>query len=218
MDRKIEKDIFNALGVKRIGRISEYLKELELSGFIARDYTWDIKKHLDSELSRYRLSDNYLRFYFNYIKKNLSKIARNTFALKSITSLPEWNIIMGLQFENLILNNRSSIHKILHINPEDIICDNPFFQRTTNRMAGCQIDYMIQTKFGTLYICEIKFCKTVIGTNIIQEVQDKIDKLSVPKGFSYRPVLIHVNGVTEEVVDRDYFCKIIDMETLLNIT
>lgn len=215
---KDQKDIFNALGVKRIGRISEYLKELELSGFIARDYTWDIKKHLDSELSRYRLSDNYLRFYFNYIKKNLSKIARNTFALKSITSLPEWNIIMGLQFENLILNNRSSIHKILHINPEDIICDNPFFQRTTNRMAGCQIDYMIQTKFGTLYICEIKFCKTVIGTNIIQEVQDKIDKLSVPKGFSYRPVLIHVNGVTEEVVDRDYFCKIIDMETLLNIT
>lgn len=74
---------------------------------------------------------------------------------------------------------------------------------------------MIQTKFGTLYICEIKFAKTVIGASIIQEVQEKINKLNVPKGFSYRPVLIHVNGVTEEVVDRDYFCNIIDIETLL---
>jgi len=214
---KEQHDIFKVLGVKRLGRISEYLKELELSGFITRDYTWGVSEKRDSELSKYRLSDNYLRFYFNYIEKNLSRIDRNAFAFKSLSSLPEWNTIMGFQFENLILNNRKNIHKILNISPEDIICDNPFFQRTTKRMAGCQIDYMIQTKFGTLYICEIKFSKSTIGVNIIQEVKDKINKLTVPKGFSYRPVLIHVNGVAEEVVDKDYFCKIIDMETLLNV-
>jgi hypothetical protein len=75
---------------------------------------------------------------------------------------------------------------------------------------------MIQTKFGTLYIFEIKFSKTVIGCGIIQEVKEKIAKLKMPRGFSYRPVLIHVNGVTDEILERDYFCKIIDMETLLS--
>jgi hypothetical protein len=34
--------------------------------------------------------------------------------------------------------------------------------------------------------------------------------------MSCRPVLIHVNGVNEEVIDSDYFAHIIDMGGLLN--
>ena len=65
--------------------------------------------------------------------------------------------------------------------------DNPFFQRPTTKQAGCQIDYMIQTKYNTLYICEIKFSKNPLGSELIQEVQQKIDRLERPKGFSCRP-------------------------------
>ena len=50
---------------------------------------------------------------------------------------------------------------------------------------------------------------------IIQEVQAKINALKSPKGFFHRPVLIHVNGVTDEVTDSDYFSAIIDMGELL---
>ena len=95
-----------------------------------------------------------------------------------------------------------------------ICCANPFFQTKTARAPGCQIDYMIQTKFGTLYVCEIKFSKNAIDTAVIHQVQTKIDALKFPKGFSCRPVLIHVNGVTEEVIDRDYFAAIIDIEKM----
>lgn len=118
---------------------------------------------------------------------------------------------MGLQFENLVLNNRKPIHKCLGVKPEEIICENPYFQKITTKTSGCQIDYLIQTKFDTLYVCEIKFSRNEIGISIIQEVQDKIKKLKYFKRHSCRPVLIHVNGVTEEVIDHDFFANIIDL-------
>jgi AAA+ ATPase superfamily predicted ATPase len=209
-----QKDIASALDGGKYGRIAEYLWELELAGFITRDYSCNIKTGSDSGISKYRLSDNYLRFYIKYIEKNLTKINRNAFAFKSLSSLPEWHTIMGFQFENLVLNNRKAIHRFLGIDAGDIICENPFIQRKTTRTEGCQIDYLIQTKFNNLYICEIKFSKSAIGSSVIAEMQQKIDKLKFPKGFSYRPVLIHANGVTEEVIDSDYFSTIIDISAL----
>ena len=207
--------ICKILQIKQHGRIHEYIEELALAGFVTRDYTWNIKTGRDSELSHYRLSDNYLRFYCKYIEKNLTKINRDAFLLKSLVALPEWHIIMGLQFENLVLNNRRELHKLLEISPEEIICENPFFQTKTSRTPGCQIDYMIQTKFNTLYICEIKFSKSEISSSVISEVQAKIDTLKFPKGISYRPVLIHVNGVTQDLIDNDYFTAIVDFSKLL---
>ncbi len=122
---------------------------------------------------------------------------------------------MALQFENLVLKNRGFIKEHLGINPDEVVSDNPFFQRTTARLPGCQIDYLIQTKFRTLYICEIKFKKNEIGTEIISERNKKIDNLRYPKGFSCRPILIHVNGVHEDVVTSAYFSDIIDFSLLL---
>ena len=197
------------------GRVSEYLHELELAGFIARDYSWNLKSGTDARLSRFRLKDNYLRFYLKYVKKNLGKISRDGYALKSLTSLPEWPTIMGLQFENLVLNNRQQLHRLLGLNPEEVVNDNPFYQHKTARQSGCQIDYLIQTKFDTLYVCEIKFSRNEIGSAVIPETRAKIDALHRPRGMSCRPVLIHVNGVNEDVSDSDYFAHIIDMSRLL---
>lgn len=194
---------------------SDYLWELEEAGFIKRDYTWNIKTGDDNKLSHYRLSDNYVRFYLKYIAKNKNKINRGAFDFKSLMSLPEWNAIMGFSFENLVLNNRPLIFDALNLSSEDIINENPFFQKKTSRTKGCQIDYMIQTKFRTLYICEIKFSQNAIGTSVIDEIQEKIATLAAPQGFSYRPVLIHVNGVTQDLIDSDYFAAIIDFGKFL---
>jgi hypothetical protein len=43
----------------------------------------------------------------------------------------------------------------------------------------------------------------------------KLKALKIPRGFSLRPVLIHVNGVTEDVIDADYFAAIVDLSQLL---
>lgn len=52
---------------------------------------------------------------------------------------------------------------------------------------------MIQTKFNTLYICEIKFLKETVGSSIIDEVQKKINALKHPKGYSFHLALIFLS-------------------------
>ena len=82
-------------------------------------------------------------------------------------------------------------------------------------VLGCQIDYMIQTRFQSLFLCEIKFSKKPVGLKIIKEMETKRKRLKNPKFCSIRPVLIHVNGVDESVLDEGYFDKIIDFGQLL---
>ena len=130
--------------------------------------------------------------------------------IKSVSSLPGWSTILGFQFENLVLNNRQFIQKKLKLRPENIVSENPFFQHATKRQPGCQIDYLIQTSFNTLFACEVKFSRQEIKSDIIQEMKRKLDNLIKPRGFSCFPVLIHVNGVHDSVVDSNYFTEIID--------
>ena len=117
---------------------------------------------------------------------------------------------MGLQFENLVLNNRKLIYKELNLAPDHILQDNPFFQRKTTAQQGCQIDYLIQTKFNTLYICEIKFNRGSIGLEIIDEVKQKISRMALPRGYSCIPVLICTGDVSINVLDQEYFAKVIN--------
>lgn len=208
-------ELANAIGVELANKISKYFNELALAGFLSRYYTWDIKDGRVSKLSKYCIKDNYIRFYLKYILPNRHKIETGSFEDKSLSSLPGWSSIMGLQFENLVLNNRKKIWELLEIKADEIIWDNPFFQPKTSKMRGCQIDYMIQLKSKNLYICEIKFLTKEINQGIVAEIQSKIDRLKKPKGYSCRPILIHVNSVSESVVEQDYFAKIIDFGELL---
>ncbi len=210
------KEICKELKIGQTGFISEYLDDLIKSGFVSRDHTWHIRSEESSKLSTFRLSDNYLRFYLKYIEKNRSKIDANEFTLRALSGLPGWEAIMGFQFENLVLNNRQWIKQKLGIKPDEITFNNPFFQRKTTQTRGCQIDYLIQTRFGALYACEIKFLKSEIQPAIIREVQQKLERLSYPKGFSIRPVLIHVNGVHPDVLDSGYFSEIVDFGEILS--
>lgn len=209
------KEICEKIKVTQSGFMSNCLENLIKSGFITRDYTWHLDSNETSRLSYYRLSDNYIRFYLKYIDKNISKIEAGDFSLKSLSMLANWETILGLQFENLVLKNRNFIKDSLHIKPDEIISDNPFFQKKTSRIPGCQIDYLIHTKFSTLYVCEIKFKKNALDMEIIREMKEKLKNFRYPKGFSCRPVLIHVNGVREDVIDSDFFSNIIDFSQLL---
>jgi len=130
--------------------------------------------------------------------------------------MPGWEGVMGLQFENIVSCNRKEIWKSLGLRPQDILFENPYFQSQTTKQAGCQIDYMIQTRFKNLYLCEIKFSHHPILRTIISEVNQKIKALNPPKGFAVLPVLIHINGVTKTVHDENYFANIIDFSDFLH--
>lgn len=204
------KDIYKSLNTQKSGVIGRYLDDLVTSGFVSRDFIWHLKNGSESKKSHYRLKDNYLRFYLKYIEPNKKKISRG-----GLKILPAWQTIMGIQFENLVLNNRQRILKSLEIDPADIIYDNPYVQRKLAKRPGCQVDYLIQNRFGTCYVCEIKFSSHEISMAIIDEVKKKMKSLVLPKRISLRPVLIHVNGVNQEVKDSGFFSSIIDFANLL---
>jgi uncharacterized protein len=63
-------------------------------------------------------------------------------------------------------------------------------------------------------VCEIKFRKDPLRRAIISEVKSKIDKVVKPRNFTFRPVLIHVNGVDDAVLEERYFDAIIDFGRL----
>jgi uncharacterized protein len=209
-------DLYKELNIKKSNKTSLYLKNLILAGFVARDFTWYVKDGKESKLSKYRLRDNYLRFYSKLIAPNKSKIERDEFLDRPLATLPGWDALLGLQFENLVLQNRKSIQSLLGLQASDIVCNNPYFQRKTANQESCQVDYMIQTRHNFLYVCEIKFSRKPITLQIIDEMKQKIRRIKMPKYFSRLPVLIHVCGVEEEVIETGYFAHILDFGSMLS--
>lgn len=166
-------------------------------------------------MSKLRLCDNYLRFYHKYIEPEKDKIQKGLYALKSLESLPNWSIVMGFQFENLVLNNLAYLMPKLNIEANTIVSASPYFQNAAKRNKGaCQIDLLIETTFSGLYVCEIKFRKK-IGTSVIKEVQRKIDVLKKPKNISIRPILIYSGELSETIEESGVFDKIISFDDLL---
>ena len=209
------KTIYQHIGLTGGGDDYTYLKSLVLSGFVTKDYSWHIKNGEMAKIAWYRLSDNYCRFYLKYILPNRYKIEADDYQEIALTMLPAWSTILGLQIENLVLNNRKLIHSALGISQQEIISNNPYRQHATKTKAGCQIDYLIQTRFNTLYLCEIKYSRDPIQKEVISEVQHKIDALKVTRNFSIRPVLIHCNQVSAAVKDSGFFANIIDFSAFL---
>jgi len=208
--------ICKKLGIEKNGSISKDLHHLEQAGFIQLDPTWNLKNNITSILKQYRLSDNYMRFYLKYIQPRKNQILEGTAELKTVEALIGWSTTLGLQFQNLVLANRHKIFEALNIDSNSIIHSGSFFQRKTQLKKGCQIDLLIQTRFHTLYLCEIKFSEHPIGSSIISEIQEKMKRISVPRLYSIRPVLIHVNGVKDSVYESEVFDHIIDFQKMLD--
>jgi uncharacterized protein len=53
-----------------------------------------------------------------------------------------------------------------------------------------------------------------LTATVVEEVKRKVEALITPKHLSIRPVLVHVNGVAEPVLEGDYFDKMINFGEL----
>ncbi|NGX39864.1 MAG: hypothetical protein KR126chlam1_01201 [Chlamydiae bacterium] len=208
---KSTEEICDLLNIKASGGFSQKLNVLTECGFLKRDYVWLGKKR--SRLSKYRLCDNYLRFYLKYIEPKKDLIEKGLYRDVDLANLADWSSMMGLQFENLVLNNLPLLLKKLKIAPESLLSASPYFQKRTKRKDGCQIDLLIQTRF-TYYVCEVKFGKK-IGKDVIEDVLRKIDCITVPKTVLVRSVLIYQGELSNEVVDANFFSNAIAFEEFL---
>ncbi len=189
------------------GVLTDYLNDLVLSGFVAEDSSWSFVTGEAQKFKQYSLRDYYLRFYFKYIQPHLTRIQKGLFESLPLSSLKNFPALMGLQFENLMIQNRSLIYQAIGVSRQDIIFDGPYIQRATSRAKGCQIDYLIQTRLGVFYVCEIKLTTKTLGTGVINEVKEKIKNLKTPKNTSLVPVLIYLGERSEDLENADYFIR-----------
>ena len=79
--------------------------QLEEAGIVASDCGKNPESGKDVRAVRYRLRDNYSRFYLKYIEPEKSAIDSGAFSLGSLDRLDGWDSVMGLAFENLVVNN-----------------------------------------------------------------------------------------------------------------
>jgi AAA+ ATPase superfamily predicted ATPase len=197
------------------GTLSQMMDHLIVAGFVIKQSLWSFKTAKPLKQSLYRISDPYMRFYLKVIEPNLGAIADGGFDQVPLSMMPGFETHMGLQLEALLLQNRPLLLEKLGISPVDIVRQGPYRQTKTTTQQGCQIDYLVQTKTNSLFICEFKFKRREISGEIISEMQEKISRLKTPKGFAKVAVLFHLSGVASSVATSPYFYRIIDIVDFL---
>ena len=214
-------EISEQIGRERGGSLSQALLELVSAGFLTKDVLPKLSGgHAKSQSSpsrhlRYRLSDNYLRFYLKYVEPHRDQIIKGRFKSTALEQLDQWDTIMGLQFENLVMENLGVIFKQLRLPQHTVLYAGPYRQNKTQRQQGCQIDLLIQTK-RSIYLCEIKF-KRQIDSSVVQEVDRKVAALKLPKNQSIRTVLIYDGELAQSIEEDQAFDFLIAASELFEI-
>ena len=211
-------ELSRLLGKARNGHFSANLRSLCEGGFIADDAGVNPETGRPARTSKYRLKDNYTRFYLKYLAPHKREIAMGSYSYRSIESLPEWQSVMGLQFENLIVNNAMSIIPYLHLGNAIVVSAAPYRNMrsgASGKKAGCQIDLLIQTS-RTAYVVEIKRQKE-IGPEIEEEVRRKIARLPLRSGVAPRPVLVYDGNLAPSVEGTGFFDAVIPARKLLGL-
>ena len=211
-------EIAERLDMDRNGALSARLKELAEGGFIDPDPGLNPETGEEARVSRYRLRDNYTRFYLKYIEPRKGMIMRGSYRFASLSSLPDWNAVMGLQFENLIVNNAMELVPYLGMGNSTVESAAPYRNVRKSRNGkgiGCQIDLLVQTPRAA-YVVEIKR-RNEIGAEIEKEVAERMKRLPLRRGMSKRPVLV-CDGHVDPAVEADgFFSVIIQGRRLLGI-
>jgi len=209
-------ELSRALDIGRNGRFADLLKDLELGGFISGDPGLNPETGSPMRLSRYRLRDNYTRFYLKYVMPRKTEIETGTYRHASLEHLPEWNVVMGLQFENLVVNNAMDIVPLIGVGNATVESAAPYSNSRKKRNGepnGCQIDLLVQTP-KTAYVVEVKR-KNFIDSSIEDEVRRKLDRLPVRPGMTIRPVLVYAGELSKSVEADGYFDALIPAGKLL---
>ena len=208
-------ELADALGVERGGSISENLSVLELSGFVSKDAGLNPRTGRPSRQDRYRIRDNYTRFYLRYVEPHEEAIRKGQFAFASLESLPGWDSVLGLQFENLVLNHVLSLAPFLHLVGVPILSAAPFRLPGTKTEKGCQIDLLLQTRRSACVV-EIKR-RREIGEEVEAEVARKVARLPVAPGVSVRTALVYDGHLAPVVRGNGYFDAIVSSRDLLGL-
>ena len=208
-------EISSSLGMERGGKVTSALEELSEAGLVAADGGLNPATGGKARDRRYRISDNYSRFYLRYIEPSKDAIDSGTHSFVSLDSLDGWETVMGLAFENLVVNNLRELIGPLHLGRSLITSAAPWRRAKSKDGKGVQVDLLIQTR-RSICVVEVKR-QHEIGREVIDEVAAKVEKIPRRAGVSVRTALVY-EGHLAPIVEADgYFDAIVPFRLLLGL-
>ena len=210
-------DIAAELSVPRSGNITLALQQLEEAGLVAREAGRNPETGKPVKDRRYRIRDNYVRFYLKFIEPVKEVIDEGLFDFSSLEQFIGWESIMGLQFETLVINNSPDLLRALHMGRVLVLSAAPYRRNPApkSRRKGVQIDLLLQTR-QSVCIVEIKR-RRHIGPEIVDEVQEKCRRLSRPSGVSLKTALVYDGDLAPSVEADGFFDAIVPARSLLGL-
>lgn len=198
------------------GHLSSDLKELAEAGFVAASEGLNPQTGRAVREVRYRLRDNYTRFYLKYVLPKRAAIESGVFRYCPLDRLPGWDTIMGLQFENLVLNNFATLAAEIGLVGKSVESVAPYFRRggkEGKEDKGVQIDMLVQLP-KCVYVVEAKR-RNEISVETETEVESKIKRLAIPKGKSVKTVLVYDGVIAPELEEDGFFDFLVPADRLM---
>lgn len=211
-------EVAKALGIGKGGDISDAMSVLQESGFVSPECARNPETGTELRERRYRLRDNYARFYLKYIEPQKAVIDEGSFSFASLREFEGSDSVMGLAFENLVVNNYRDLIPFLHLDGSLIMSAGPYRRIGTsgkNGRRGCQIDLLIQTR-RALYFVEVKR-QGEIGRDVIDQVDDKVRAVTRPHGVSAKTALVYDGHLSPVAAADGYFDAIVPFRQLLGM-
>lgn len=204
------KEITEKIAKKSGGSLKKVLLQLEkaelIESFVPFEQGWNTK------FRKYRLADEFLRFYFKYMEPNMTAIQnqKNTtklFEKISADSLDKW---FGFAFERFCLKHSWYLAEIMGFADETLYA-SPYFGKNDSKF---QIDLLYKRADKVITVCEIKHYTGKITTKIIPEVEKKCALLKIPNGYTLEKALISLYGPDEALKDSEYFSHFVTLEDI----
>ena len=205
-------ELAKAEGKTPNGSYARALKELRMAGYAAGDGGLNPQTGEPLREERFRICDNYARFYLRYIEPRRRMIEDDLFEFSSLEQLEGREAMFGLQFENLVLNNLRTLFPLLGLEESLVLSAAPYCRRATAAGPGCQIDLLIQTRRMAMAV-EIKR-RREIGHEIVDEMDAKVRRLKVAPGLSVRTALVYEGRLSPSVPADRYFDFIVPADRL----
>ena len=205
--------ISSETGLANNGHLTKSIADLETAGFVAMERGLNPETGKKAQSARYRLCDNYARFYLRYIEPNRESIDAGRFAVATMEQLDGWDTILGLQFENLVFNHLPEFLPLLGLGRSLVLSAAPYVKTAEGGKKGCQIDLLLQTRKSAMVV-EIKR-RNEIGREVIREVEGKLERLKVRRGVSVKTALIYEGHLAPSVEADGFFDAIVPFESVL---
>ncbi|MES2199162.1 MAG: ATP-binding protein [Chlamydiota bacterium] len=207
-------EILQHLKISTTGSLTNILKDMELCGFICKYSPYNLGE--TSLLTRFCISDNYLQFYYKFVKPISSDIQKGSYKDFSTSAIKfdtyqKW---LGFAFERFCRNKHRLIATILGFHGVHY-SSGAFFNRASQKLeSGFQFDLVFDRDDKVITLCEIKYIQSKVGISVIEEFERKLKFFPNSKNKTIQKILIAPEGASDTLESRHYFDRVIHLEDL----